>query len=206
MLHHCVKVVKWLKYLQMIFSLEGKMVSSKEYLSELLCRYRGNYDIEENFKLNNNFYPAYARFSSLSEKYVLRKEAKLWEIHTYEHILFIETKSVSIKMLDEIFLVMANEMEPEFVRNNQKYPEKNHMVSYLTVIIISEETPNEIVQKAIRHFYFDKGYMLNLRGHSEGHIACAALDSQKFFSNKRGARLEKFMLDSFNLRKSKKVS
>ena len=165
------------------------MVSSKEYLSELLCRYRGNYDIEENFKLNNNCYPAYARFSSLSEKYVLRKEAKLWEIHTYEHILFIETKSVSIKMLDEIFLVMANDM-----------------VSYLTVIIISEETPNEIVQKAIRHFYFDKGYMLNLRGHSEGHIACAALDSQKFFSNKRGARLEKFMLDSFNLRKSKKVS
>ena len=60
------------------------------YLQELLRRYKTNFDITKNFKLADKIYPAYAWFYSLSEKYVLKKEAKLWAIRAYEHVLFIK--------------------------------------------------------------------------------------------------------------------
>ena len=65
-----------------------------DYLRELLGRYRANFDITEDFTLGNKVYSAYARFFSLGEKYVLKKEAKLWAIRAYEHVLFIKTKSI----------------------------------------------------------------------------------------------------------------
>ncbi len=165
----------------------------EQYLDELLRRYQASYDIYRDFKLGDTVYPAYAWFYSHGEKYVLRKEAQLWAIKAYEHALFLHEESLTVERLSELEKLMAEVMEPELVRKGEKYPVKDHMTSYLTLVILTDRTPDEETQKAIRKFRFDKGYLMNFRGHSEGHLICADLESGEVFTN----RLAKPRADMF---------
>ena len=115
--------------------------ASDKYLKELLRRYSANFDITEDYALEGKVYPAYAQFFSLGEKYVLKKEAIIWSIRAYEHVLFIKTDSIDEKLLSELKMTMEQVMEPVLVRKGNKYPEKDHMCSYLTFVIISDTTP-----------------------------------------------------------------
>ena len=177
--------------------------SSGDYFHNLLDRYRANFDITENYRLGQNIYPAYAQFFSLGEKYVLKKEAKLWAIRAYEHVLFIETSEVLPETLKEIQRTIEEEMEPELVRKGEKYPEEDHMCSYLTFVIISEKTPGKEMQKALRKFNYDKGYLFGLRGHSQARIACACLDSESVITNYAGKELKKLLTNTFNTLKGR---
>ncbi len=173
------------------------MLSADDYFEALLCRYQANFDIEKNFKLGNIIYPAYAWFYSFSEKYVLKKEAQLWAVKNYEHVFFIKTDDFKAEDLENISTAITEHVEPELVRKNGKYPEKDHMCSYMTFIIISEKTPDDQTLKAIKKFRYDKGYMFNFRGHSEARIALVALDSESIVSNYSGRDLKELMADVF---------
>ena len=171
--------------------------ASDKYLKELLRRYSVNFDITENYALGDKVYPAYAQFFSLGEKYVLKKEAIIWSIRVYEHVLFIKTDSIDEKTLSEIKETMEEVMEPTLVRKGNKYPEKDHMCSYLTFVVISQTTPSQEVQKLIKSFSFDKGYLLNFRGHSEGRLGCVFLDSQGCITNKAAKELNTLLTNNF---------
>ncbi len=173
------------------------LMSSDEYLRELLRRYQANFDIHENYTVGNVTYPAYAWFHSFSEKYVLRKEAQLWAIKAYEHVLFIKEKELSMELLEEYRRRITEEIEPELVRNGGKYPEKDHMCTYITFVVLTDKAPSEDVQRAIKKFSFDKGYMFNFRGHSEAHFICADMESGSVYTNKGGKSQRDMMLDVF---------
>ncbi len=177
--------------------------SLEEYFHELLKRYEANFDITENFSLGDNTYPAYAQFFSLGEKYVLKKEAKLWAIRAYEHVLFIKTDEVTENTLAGLKETIDKHMEPGLVRKGEKYPEKDHMCSYLTFVIISEKTPDKEIQKAIKKFSYDKGYLFGFRGHSQARIGCAFLDSESVISNYAGKELKPLLTNIFNTLKGK---
>lgn len=94
-------------------------------------------------------------------------------------------------------------MEPELVRKGRKYPEKDHMISYLTIVVISKNTPDKETIKNIKKFRFDKGYLFNFRGHSEGGFLCACLDSKEVYTNYSGRRLGKMFEDVFGFLEKK---
>lgn len=167
------------------------------YLDEVLRRYSSSFDLYRDYSLKGEKYPAYGYFFSLGEKYVLKKEATLWSIRAYEHVLFCETDAITTDYIKHLYDVMERHMEPDLVRKGQKYPEKDHMISYLTIVVISKNTPDEETIKEIRKFRFDKGYLFNFRGHSEGGFLCACLDSQKIITNSRAKRLKKMFEDVF---------
>ena len=171
--------------------------ASDAYLQELLNRYRANFDLTENFTLGERIYPAYAKFFSLGEKYVLKKEAKLWAIRAYEHVLFIKTDSIDKNLIDEIRKTMELQMEPLLVRRGEKYPEKDHMCSYLSFVVISEKTPEPDVQRFIKRFSFDKGYLFNFRGHSEGKLGCVFLDTKTCLTNYAAKELKPLFTNIF---------
>ena len=173
------------------------MISSNQYYEELLRRYQANFDITENFKLGGRTYPAYAWFYSFSEKYVLKKEAQLWAIKAFEHVLFLTEDSVNQSDLANIKHIIETEAEPELVRKNEKYPEKDHMCSYLTFVILTGTAPDKETQKAIRKFHFDKGYLFNFRGHSEGRLAVVSMDTEEIFTNYSGRELKPMLRDIF---------
>jgi hypothetical protein len=98
---------------------------------------------------------------------------------------------------------MEDHMEPELVRKGRKYPEKDHMISYLTIVVISKNTPDKETIKNIKKFRFDKGYLFNFRGHSEGGFLCACLDSKEIYTNYSGRRLRKMFEDVFRFLEKK---
>ena len=177
-----------------------------EYLKELLKRYEANFDIKENYNLQNKIYPAYAWFYSLSEKYVLKKEAQLWAVKAYEHVLFLKEEKFDTKKLEEVSDIIENTAEPILVRNGGSYPEKDHMCSYITVIVITDDAPDEKTVKAIKKYNFDKGYLFNLRGHSEGRIALISMDLGKIYTNRRGKELKDMLSDVYLTKRHKLVS
>ena len=172
-------------------------MTQEAYLEELLLRYRANFDITKNYEIGSKVFPAYAFFSSLGEKYILKKEAKLWAIRAYEHVFFLKENEFSIDALDKIKVFIEETAEPDLVRKNEKYPEKDHMCSYLTFVIISDKTPDKETQKAIKRFNFDKGYLFNFRGHSEARLIVASLDTNSVCTNRNGKELRKMFEDAF---------
>ena len=167
------------------------------FLDELLKRYEANFDIERNFTLKDSTYPAYAYFHSFSEKYVLKKEAQLWAVKAYEHVFFLDKELVTDEVLSMINRIITEDAEPLLVRKNEKYPEKDHMCSYITFIILSDKTPDKEVQKAIKKFSYDKGYLFNFRGHSEARIATLSMEDGSIFTNKNGKDLADLLKDIY---------
>lgn len=173
------------------------MVSSETYLGELLRRYQANFDISENYTLADKTYPAYAYFCSLSEKYVLKKEAQLWAIKAYEHVLFENVSSFNRDNINDLKEVIESHMEPELVRKGQQYPEKDHMCTYLTFVIISENEPSVETISAIKKFKYDRGYLFNFRGHSEARLTLISLSSGTVYSNYCGRDLRDLLSDVY---------
>ncbi len=169
-----------------------------QYLKGLLDKYRKTFDVAEPFILNGKKYPAYGYFSSLSEKYVLRKDATLWSAAAYEHVLFLKEKKCTEELLREMQSVIEGEMEEKMVRQGRKYPGENHMYSYLTVIILSEETPSEGCIAAAERYTFAKNYLFTLRGRAEGHLVLVDLTGRKVYTNKAARSTRKFFEANFD--------
>lgn len=166
-------------------------MTTAEYLDRLLLYYSGSFDIYQPYVIGDREYPAYGYFSSFVEKYLLIREINMWSTRSYEHILFMETDSVDDVVLSEAESVIRDYMEPVLVRKNEKYPEPNHMYSYLNVVIVSTKPVSSEIARQIRRFRFDKGYKFNIRGYSLGTIMCVSMEDRKYLSNRHGKIHEK---------------
>ena len=87
---------------------------------------------------------------------------------------------------------MTEHMEPELVRKGKKYPENDHMYSYVTVAFICERSPEDAVVQAVKDFRYEKNYLMTIRGHVEGHLILADLEGKKAYSCKQAKHLTEF--------------
>lgn len=181
----------------MIIVQRGSIMKTAEYLDRLLLRYSGSFDIYQPYMINGKEYPAYGYFFSYIEKYILVREINMWSTRSYEHLLFMEVEECTDNILDEAEAIISNYMEPVLVRKNEKLPEKNHMSSYLNVVIISNKALSESAAKRIKHYRFEKGYKFNIRGFSQGTIMCASMEDFKFTSSYHGRKKKEIFSSVF---------
>lgn len=161
------------------------------YLDKVLKQYQGTFDIYRNYEIEGEQYPAYGYFSSHSEKYVLVKEVQLWEANSYEHVLFIDVDKVDDKVIERVDNIFKGYMEPQLVRKGEKYPVKNHMYSFLTVVIFSTGKISDEIKKKIKNYRFEKSYMFSIRGYSSGRLAAVEVTSGEVVTNSAGKVLKK---------------
>ena len=159
-----------------------------QYLDRLLLRYSGTFDIYKPYFIDGKEYPAYGYFFSHLEKYLLVREANLWASDSYEHILFITADKITEEHVKEAQDVIQNYMEPKLVRKGARVPEKDHMYSFLTVILLSQYPPDRNTLKSVKRYSFDKGYRFNLRGFSTGHMALVSMEDRKITCNRAAAK------------------
>ena len=159
------------------------------YLDRLLERYAHSFDVYRPFTIGGEEYPAYGYFFSLSEKYVVTQKANLWSVRTYEHILFLHEERMNMQTVKKVQDLIENHMEPELVRKEKRYPEKDHMVSYLTVCVLSDRSPDQETRFAVERFRYSKNYLFTVRGHSEGHLICADLEKEQVFCCRPARRM-----------------
>ena len=168
-----------------------------QYLDRLLLRYSGTFDIYKPYFIDGKEYPAYGYFFSHLEKYVLVREANLWASDSYEHILFITADKITEEHVKEPQDVIQNYMEPKLVRKGARVPEKDHMYSFLTVILLSQYPPDRNTLKSVKRYSFDKGYRFNLRGFSTGHMALVSMEDRKITCNRAAAKKVKLLKEIF---------
>ena len=172
-------------------------METADYLDQLLRKYSGTFDIYQPYVIHGKEYPAYGYFFSHIEKYVLVREANMWSSDSYEHILFIETDEVDQALIDEAYSLIKDYMEPILVRKGEEVPTEGHMYSYLTISLIARRPLSKKMQKAVKHFKFEKGYRFNMRGFSQAHIACATMEDEKVYTNYVGRKSRKLYRDTF---------
>ena len=173
-------------------------MDAERYLDHMLERYARSFDIYRSYKIGGEEYPAYGYFFSLSEKYVATPKANLWSVRTYEHILFLHEDQISVRTVQKARALMDSYMEPELVRKGRRYPEKDHMVSYLTVCVLSDRAVDGDVRKAVEDYRYAKNYLLTVRGHSEGHLICVDLEKEQVFCNRPARRMLKTYKQNFS--------
>ena len=170
----------------------------KTYLDRMIIKYEKTFDIQQPYSIDGKEYPAYGYFFSESEKYVLTQKANLWSVHTFEHILFLTADPCREETLEEARRIIDSYMEPHLVRKDRKVPPKDHMVSYLTIAILTEHTPGrEVIQKA-EAFRYDRSYLLTIRGASEGHLILVDLEGEEVYSNRRARNLREIYRKGFS--------
>lgn len=173
-------------------------METARYLDSLLLHYSGSFNIYQPYVIKNKEYPAYGLFYSIVEKYVLVREANMWSTICYDHVLFMETDTCTEETFSEAKAIIEEYMEPVLVRKGEKYPEKNHMYSYLNVVIVSKNPIAESLSKKIKKYKFDKGYLFNFRGYSKGSIICVTLEDKQFVSNYHSRDKKKMFLQVFD--------
>lgn len=175
----------------------GIRVKTADYLDQLLRKYSGTFDIYQPYVIHGKEYPAYGYFFSHIEKYILVREANMWSSDSYEHILFIETQKVDQELIDEAFRIVTDYMEPVLVRKGAELPAEGHMYSYMTICLLAEQPLTKEMQKALKHFKYEKGYRFNMRGFSQAHIVCATMEDEQVYTNYAGRKSLKLYRDNF---------
>ena len=158
------------------------------YLDRLLAKFGSSFDIYMPYQIKGIEYPAYAYHFTHQEKYVLVKKANMWSADSYEHVLFMDTDVIDEAVFERAKDIITNYFEPELVRKGEKYPAKNHMYSYLTVVIIGNHYSDSKLASKVKRYHFDKGYQLSIRGYSAGRIIAVTMDDEKVTTNSAASK------------------
>lgn len=171
-----------------------------DFLDRMVDLMSGSFDITRPVSISGLKYPAYGYFFSLSEKFLVTQKVNLWSARMYEHVLFMHTSKCTEETVREAESLIEGYMEETFVRKGEKYPEKDHMISYITVCILSDETPDSAVLTAVRNYRFEKNYLFTVRGRSEGRLICVDLSREEIVSNRSARQVLSIYKKGFGVR------
>lgn len=166
-------------------------MTADEYFEKLLPYYRAYYDMEQPYTLCGMECLAHGHFYSHNEKYVLSREARLWESDNFEHVFFIEKDVMGESDLKEMDRIIRDYVEPVMVRENKPYPEKNHMYTYITFVFLCKSPLEKEVIKSVKKYHFTRNYLFTIRGFCEVKVIAADVAEGKLFTNRSGASLTK---------------
>lgn len=162
------------------------------YFNRVRKYYQSSFDFTTPFSYQNREYTALAAYHAHVDKYVLVKKAQLWSVNSNEYCLFQTYDDVfSSTDFNDLTHILVDYMEPELVRKGEPVPEKDHMYTYLTIVILCQkEVPKDMI-KLVKHYNFTKYYKMYARGYSEAHIILADMACKKVYTNRAGYEMKK---------------
>jgi len=167
------------------------------YFEKLKQSYSTAFDITTPYHHNNREFLGYGFFYNNSKKFVLVKEAKLWEANSFEHILFMKEYNFSKDTLDEAHQLMSDYMDPILIRKGHKYPEADHMYSFLTIVILTNKDISPDLEKQIKNFKFKKNYLFTIRGYAQGRLVVVNPNEKVFIANRASESLKTLYCNLF---------
>lgn len=161
-----------------------------EALEKLLSAYSHSYDVSRDVEVGGEAYPAAAHFFLRDEHYLVRRDKKFYatEQHDYTYFLLADH-------LDAETLRREIERTREAGLREIK-PHKEHMCSYVTLVILADEIDPE-AKKLIKRTRFQKNFRLALHGWMEYHIAAMECSTLSFLSNPAGRVARKTLEGNF---------
>ncbi|MEG1773888.1 MAG: hypothetical protein RR320_03430, partial [Oscillospiraceae bacterium] len=146
-------------------------------LRHLLASYSTYFDVDTAHVVPP--FCALAQFHSRSEKYVLVQSAQLWAAESHEYLFFSDCGR-----LDFSFWQTARDSTVSQGLALIK-PHKEHMVSYLTLIILADHVDPD-VRREITHCRFHRSFRLSLYGWCDLRVAAVDCSTGEIFTNRMG--------------------
>lgn len=169
----------------------------EQCLNRLLDVYSHRYDIERNVSVGTETYDAAATYYLRDENYLISKQHVLSAVESHEYVYFYCTDRLKASDLQhQIDLTKEDGL-------GKIHPNKTHMCSFVTLIILADEMDPEAVQ-LIEKTRFRKNFMLTLHGWMEYRIAAMELSTTRFFSNPAGKEARKNLEQNFTPQNKKK--
>jgi hypothetical protein len=168
-------------------------VASEKYtdvygcLDWVLKSYESYFDITRQYRIFDWEVPAFARFCSRSERYVLSKRAKLWGAEAYEYLFFFCEETLTLSRWEEIRDLLIRS-EGELVK-----PHNEHMYSYVSAVILCEKI-DPAAKKAVRAFRCQKNYRFSWHGWMAARVAAVCWPDGEMVSNKAGKDIQKHLM------------
>lgn len=167
------------------------MTDTVQFLNKLLISYQEHFNIEKTYRLQDEIYDAYASFSVTNSKYVLIKKAELWRANCFEHVFFQVKDCFNKEILHSFQIQIQDFIEPQLVRQGARWPEQNHMYTYITGIFICRDGMSQDAEKALKKFRYEKNYLWTIRGYCQARILVFDLKNKKISGNRAAKSLIK---------------
>lgn len=157
-------------------------MTKQEKLENLLKGYVQSYDITRPYEIGGKSFDAYAFLDVTNSQYVISKKVEMWRALCYEHVFFSVCDELTVERIGEFASLLDETMEPELVRRGEKYPPKDHMYTFLTLVLICDEVGAE-ARDAVKKFKYGKNYLFRFRGYCEAKILVFQQNGEEIFGN-----------------------
>lgn len=166
-------------------------------LNKLLDAYSHLYDIDRDVEIEGVSYPATATYFLRDENYLISKQHVLSAVEQHEYVYFYLTDHLDAGMLME-----QMDLSKRVGLTNVK-PNKEHMFSYVTLVVLANTIDPEAV-RLIKKTRYRKNYLMTFHGWMEYHVAAMEVSTNRFFSNPAGAGARKILEQNFAPKKGKR--
>ena len=151
-------------------------MDKQEALEKLLNAYSHSYDIFRDVEVEGGSFPAAAFFYLRDEHYLIRRDKQFYATEQHDYTYFYLAGQLSAaqarELLDRTLKVGMAQIKPH----------KEHMCSYVTLVVLAETIDPE-AQKLLKRTRFHKNFRLALHGWMEYHIAAMECSTGSFLSN-----------------------
>ena len=165
-------------------------MDKNEALEKLLNAYSHSYDIFRDVEVEGGRYPAAAFFYLRDEHYLIRRDKQFYATEQHDYTYFYLAGQLSAaqarELLDRTLKVGMAQIKPH----------KEHMCSYVTLVVLAETIDPE-AQKLLKRTRFHKNFRLALHGWMEYHIAAMECSTGSFLSNPAGREARKTLEANF---------
>lgn len=167
--------------------------SPQECLEKLLNAYSHSYDITRDVQVEGGSFPAAAFFFLRDEHYLIRRDKKFYATEQHDYTYFYLADH-----LDAAGLKAQIDLSLQAGLAEVK-PHKEHMCSYVTLVILAETIDPE-AKKLLKRTRFHKNFRLALHGWMEYHIAAMECSTRSFLSNPAGREARRTLENNFGSR------
>lgn len=164
----------------------------RTYMEALLKAYGASYDLTVPYSYEGLSFTAYGFFYAHQEKYVLSREAQMWESNGFDHAFFLEADRLTPELFKSVCQMVQTHAEPELVRGGKKLPVKNHMYSDITIVFVSRERIPDGLLRQIRRYRFSRNYLFTIRGWCDARAVAVDLAENRVYGNAKAKPLLKF--------------
>ena len=170
-------------------------MQAEQFVEKLKNFYTSTFDLEPDHRLGGEVYDVYGHFNVDSSRYVLVKKAKLWEANSQEHLFIRNWKAeegpLTPEKLQQLIRPLEEEAEPRYVRKGEKYPPKDHMYSFLTLIVVTDGAIEDETIRFAQKYKFGKTYLFHFRGYLETRLVLVSMKEHQVTTNQMGKELKK---------------
>ena len=165
-------------------------MDKNEALEKLLNAYSHHYDIARDVEVDGGRFPASAFYFMRDEHYLIRRDKKFYAIEQHDYTYFDVVENLDAETLEARIDLSRR------AGLGQVKPHKEHMCSYVTLVVLADEIDPE-AKKLIKRIRFQKNFRLALHGWMEYHIAAMECSTLSFFSNPAGRVARKTLEGNF---------